>query len=73
MWRCFLYLKRKYLRKKYKNVEFCFGKELYFRCVSKINKFRTKILDFRKFLYGILCFCAFYAKLLSCYVFSSKG
>ena len=44
-------------------MNFCFVKGLYFRCISKINKFRTKILDFKKFLYGIHRFYAIYAKL----------
>ena len=58
-----LYSKRQFLRKKYKNIRFCYVKSLYFRYTSKIKKFRTKIPDFGTFLYGIRCFGAFYTKL----------
>ena len=58
-----LYLKRQFLRKKYKNMKFWYVKSLYFRCTSKIKKFRTKNPDFGTFLYGIRCFGAFYTKL----------
>ena len=64
-----LYSKRQFLRKKYKNIRFCYVKSLYFRCTSKIKKFRTKNPDFGTFLYGIRCFGAFYTK-LTCYLFS---
>lgn len=64
-----LYLKRQFLRKKYKNMRFCYVKSLYFRYTSKIKKFRTKNPDFGTFLYGIRCFGAFYTK-LTCYLFS---
>ena len=64
-----LYLKRQFLRKKYKNIRFCYVKSLYFRYTSKIKKFRTKIPDFGTFLYGIRCFGAFCTK-LTCYLFS---
>lgn len=55
--------KRQFLRKKYKNIRFCYVKSLYFRYTSKIKKFRTKNPDFGTFLYGIRCFGAFYTKL----------
>ena len=58
-----LYSKRQFLRKKYKNIRFCYVKSLYFRYTSKIKKFRTKNPDFGTFLYGIRCFGAFYTKL----------
>lgn len=58
-----LYSKRQFLRKKYKNIGFCYVKSLYFRYTSKIKKFRTKNPDFGTFLYGIRCFGAFYTKL----------
>ena len=58
-----LYSKRQFLRKKYKNIRFCYVKSLYFRYTSKIKKFRTKNPDFETFLYGIRCFGAFYTKL----------
>lgn len=58
-----LYSKRQFLRKKYKNIRFCYVKNLYFRYTSKIKKFRTKNPDFGTFLYGIRCFGAFYTKL----------
>ena len=45
-----LYSKRQFLRKKYKNIRFCYVKSLYFRYTSKIKKFRTKIPDFGTFL-----------------------
>ena len=64
-----LYSKRQFLRKKYKNIRFCYVKSLYFRYTSKIKKFRTKIPDFGTFLYGIRCFGAFCTK-LTCYLFS---
>ena len=64
-----LYSKRQFLRKKYKNIRFCYVKSLYFRYTSKIKKFRTKNPDFGTFLYGICCFGAFYTK-LTCYLFS---
>ena len=64
-----LYLKRQFLRKKYKNMRFCYVKSLYFRYTSKIKKFRTKNPDFGTFLYGIRCFGAFCTK-LTCYLFS---
>ena len=64
-----LYSKRQFLRKKYKNIRFCYVKSLYFRYTSKIKKFRTKNPDFGTFLYGIRCFGAFYTK-LTCYLFS---
>ena len=64
-----LYSKRQFLRKKYKNIGFCYVKSLYFRYTSKIKKFRTKNPDFGTFLYGICCFGAFYTK-LTCYLFS---
>ena len=44
-----LYLKRQFLRKKYKNMKFLYVKSLYFRCMSKIKKFRTKIPDLGTF------------------------
>ena len=44
-----LYLKRQFLRKKYKNMKFLYVKSLYFRCISKIKKFRTKIPDLGTF------------------------
>ena len=44
-------------------MRFCYVKSLYFRYISKIKKFRTKIPDFGTFLYGICCFGAFYTKL----------
>ncbi len=58
-----LYSKRQFLRKKYKNIRFCYVKNLYFRYTSKIKKFRTKNPDFGTFLYRIRCFGAFYTKL----------
>ena len=58
-----LYSKRQFLRKKYKNIRFCYVKSLYFRYTSKIKKFRTKNPDFGTFLYGICCFGPFYTKL----------
>ena len=58
-----LYLKRQFLRKKYKNMRFCYVKSLYFRYISKIKKFRTKNPGLESFLYGIHCFEAFYTKL----------
>ena len=64
-----LYSKRQFLRKKYKNIRFCYVKSLYFRYTSKIKKFRTKNPDFGTFLYGIRCFGAFCTK-LTCYLFS---
>ena len=64
-----LYSKRQFLRKKYKNIRFCYVKSLYFRCTSKIKKFRTKNPDFGTILYGIRCFGAFCTK-LTCYLFS---
>ena len=60
-----LYLKRQFLRKKYKNMKFCYVKSLYFRYISKIKKFRTKIPDLGIFLYGIHCFEIIYTKLTS--------
>ena len=48
--------------KKYKNVEFYRLKSLYFRYISKISKFRTKISDLGNFLYGICRFYAIYTK-----------
>ena len=57
-----LYLKRQFLRKKYKNVEFYRLKSLHFRYISKISKFRTKISDLGNFLYGICRFYAIYTK-----------
>ena len=44
-----LYLKRQFLRKKYKNMKFLYVKSLYFRCIRKIKKFRTKIPDLGTF------------------------
>ena len=44
-----LYLKRQFLRKKYKNMKFLYVKSLYFRYTSKIKKFRTKIPDLGTF------------------------
>ena len=44
-----LYLKRQLLRKKYKNMKFLYVKSHYFRCISKIKKFRTKIPDLGTF------------------------
>ena len=44
-----LYSKRQFLRKKYKNIRFCYVKSLYFRYTSKIKKFRTKIPDLGTF------------------------
>ena len=35
--------------KKYKNMRFCYVKSLYFRYISKIKKFRTKIPDLGTF------------------------
>ena len=58
-----LYLKRQFLRKKYKNMKFLYVKSLYFRCMSKIKKFRTKIPDLGTFLYGIHRFWTIYTKL----------
>ena len=58
-----LYLKRQFLRKKYKNMKFCYVKSLYFRYISKRKKFRTKILDLGTFLYGIHRFGTIYTKL----------
>ena len=58
-----LYLKRQFLRKKYKNMKFWYVKSLYFRYTSKIKKFRTKNPGLESFLYGIHCFEAFYTKL----------
>jgi len=37
-----LYLKRQFLRKKYKNLNFGYVKGLHFRRISKIKKFSTK-------------------------------
>ena len=58
-----LYLKRPISAKKYKNVKFLYVKSLYFRCMSKIKKFRTKIPDLGTFLYGIHRFWTIYTKL----------
>ena len=58
-----LYLKRQFLRKKYKNMRFCYVKSPYFRYISKIKKFRTKNPGLGSFLYGIHCFEALYTKL----------
>ena len=58
-----LYLKRQFLRKKYKNMKFWYVKSLYFRYISKIKKFRTKNPGLGSFLYGIHCFEALYTKL----------
>ena len=44
-------------------MRFCYVKSLYFRYISKIKKFRTKIPYLGTFLYVIHCFEAFYTKL----------
>ena len=49
-----LYSKRQFLRKKYKNIRFCYVKSLYFRYTSKIKKFRTKILVRNSLFWGFL-------------------
>ena len=43
-------------------MKFYYVKRLYFRKVSEIKKFRTKIPDFGTFLYGIHCFGIIYTK-----------
>ena len=44
-------------------MKFLYVKSLYFRCMSKIKKFRTKIPDLGTFLYGIHRFWTIYTKL----------
>ena len=44
-------------------MKFYYVKRLYFRKVSEIKKFRTKIPDLGTFLYGIYCFEVIYTKL----------
>ena len=43
-------------------MKFYYVKRLYFRKVSEIKEFRTKIPDFGTFLYGIPCFGTIYTK-----------